>query len=534
MNAQDFVKLRLQHESLRSIQRATGLTWHRVLKLAKETEDMMPEFHEGSVTPSIERKACPLPEGNKVNRYILTCAQNNTKIHEPFFRNLLGYAQYLGAEVMVSPISYNKAGHAFHNGSSPKTKHKNELGNEVDKIMWDPAIPTSMLVTDRIVLAPTLEFCGETDINPTAVNPLSGMQEYTKQASGIIPHTKRAMESIATMKSAPCKFMYTTGTITKRNYIGRKAGQRAEFHHCFGALIVEVDSQGDWWCRQITAGQDGSFYDLETFVERDGEELSAHEPEAIILGDIHAEKKDPKVWLTTLTMIESLQPKALVVHDLVDFQSCSPHDRYNHGENFKKWMQGASSVGSAITQGEVALADITTAHDGPIYVVESNHDRWLDRWLDFADYRYDPQNAITFLKLQTRRYEDYASGLDDRSMLERAMFPHSDPRRPYHFISESDSLVIQDIECGIHGDLGPNGSRGSTRALSKIGPKTFTGHTHSAGIVGACWTVGLTASLDMGYNKGPSSWSHTHGIIYPDGKRCLVTIPANRKGKWRA
>jgi hypothetical protein len=36
----------------------------------------------------------------------------------------------------------------------------------------------------------------------------------------------------------------------------------------------------------------------------------------------------------------------------------------------------------------------------------------------------------------------------------------------------------------------------------------------------------------MGYNKGPSSWSHSHVITYPNGKRSIITLQKN--GNWRA
>jgi len=58
-----------------------------------------------------------------------------------------------------------------------------------------------------------------------------------------------------------------------------------------------------------------------------------------------------------------------------------------------------------------------------------------------------------------------------------------------------------------------------------------TGHTHSTGIIDGVYTAGVHGKLDMDYNKGPSSWSHSHVITYPNGKRAIITI---KDGKWRA
>lgn len=43
--------------------------------------------------------------------------------------------------------------------------------------------------------------------------------------------------------------------------------------------------------------------------------------------------------------------------------------------------------------------------------------------------------------------------------------------------------------------------------------------------------VGLSAERDQGYNRGPSSWMHTHCLHYADGKRTLVSVI---RGRFRA
>jgi len=57
-----------------------------------------------------------------------------------------------------------------------------------------------------------------------------------------------------------------------------------------------------------------------------------------------------------------------------------------------------------------------------------------------------------------------------------------------------------------------------------------TGHTHSMGIDKGAYMVGCSTSKDLEYTKGISSWTNTHCIIYPNGKRQLINIIS---GKWR-
>jgi hypothetical protein len=104
------------------------------------------------------------------------------------------------------------------------------------------------------------------------------------------------------------------------------------------------------------------------------------------------------------------------------------------------------------------------------------------------------------------------------------------------FLREDESFVVchsyaGGVENGMHGDLGPNGARGSIRAFARMGRRANVAHSHSAGIFNEVYQAGTSSMLDLGYNRGPSSWSHTHIVTYPEGTRSMVTL---WKGRWRA
>jgi hypothetical protein len=97
------------------------------------------------------------------------------------------------------------------------------------------------------------------------------------------------------------------------------------------------------------------------------------------------------------------------------------------------------------------------------------------------------------------------------------------------FLRHNDSYVLAGVEHAMHGDSGPNGSRGTTRNLSRIGSKVTKGHSHTAEIIDGCYSVGKgTERLE--YENGPGSHSNTHCILNANGKRTLVTIV---NGDWR-
>lgn len=474
-----------------------------------------------------------LPASGK-HVYLLTSAQNNTRIHDKFWRNLRAFADYLDARIMVGTYSYNKQAY----GTS-SVKHGSEHKDRSTDLWMDPSIKHDYIADDHVELAPGLIWCGEMNIMPTAARPLSGLESYTGRKSSIFPHAKIAMESIASGKHEPTKFCYTTGTITQRNYVQKKAGLKAEHHHCYGALIVEVDSTGQWFVRQLNATDDGTFYDFDLRV-KDGKVTGGHRVEGINLGDTHCDMMDLDV-LDLLTkeegMIRELQPRHLLVNDLLNFGPRNHHDRNNPHKRFDKFVRNedqlSDDVEAEMHSCKLMLDDLQEAggEDCQIVVVDSNHDNAFERWLREADYRTDPRNAVYFLRAQLEKYRSIRDQERHHHMVEWALRDQgcSDKVR---FLRADESFVLcGKIECGMHGHLGPNGTRGNPLALSKSGRKANTGHTHSAGIYDGLYVAGTSSLLDLGYNLGPSSWSHSHVITYPNGKRCIVTM---WNGKWRA
>ena len=110
---------------------------------------------------------------------------------------------------------------------------------------------------ERVELAPGLMWCGDQNIMPTEENPLSGLESFAHGNSAIFPHTKIEMRSIAVPEGMPVKMNYTTGAVTQLNYVQKKAGLKAEHHHRYSFLVVEVDDAGNWFVRQVSARKNG-------------------------------------------------------------------------------------------------------------------------------------------------------------------------------------------------------------------------------------------------------------------------------------
>ena len=476
---------------------------------------------------ALKAKTFPLPKGDDIARYVVTCAQSGTKLHEPTWQALNALAKHYGARLLVSTFSYSHR----QEGSAKRGTQTGEVGTD----WYDPRIEP-FVCDDMVALAPSLTFNGHMNILPTAVDPLSGMANYNGRASSIFPHAKVAMASIPTMTDSAAKLQYTTGACTQLNYIQKKAGQKAEFDHVYGGMIVEVNSAGNWWARQLHVDSKGRLYDLDICVMPDGAVAPSIGAAAIVHGDLHERQLAAQMigakWGPG-GFVETMQPDVQVAHDILDMESRGHHNRRDPHKMFALHVQGRESVRDEV-MGVSRLLTIM-AQRSKVIVADSNHDRHLERWLKEADWRADPVNAEFYVDCQ-KAYLGAIRASKPFHALKWAVTTHG-PVKGVKFLEPGESYVVcrdrsGGVELGLHGDQGPGGSRGSVRNLSRIGRKVVIGHSHSAAIFNGAYQVGVSARLDMEYARGaPSGWSHTDCVVYPSGKRTLVTW---FKGKWRA
>jgi len=461
-----------------------------------------------------------------VKRFICTSAQNNTHLHEKLWTNLLALSEHYDAELVIASYTYNK------NAYGEMAVKKGTWEGEETELWYDERLLPYLERWDNknVELAPGLVWCGRANTLPTASHPLTGFETYTQQKSGIFPHAKIAMVTIPTGKNDPPKFNYTTGTVTQRNYIQKRSGLLAEFHHAYGALLVEVDAKGHWFTRQINASDDGTLCDLDLIV-KNGKVESDNNVTAITWGDIHSPNIDPVVRELAWGqggILDTLKPKYQFLHDLNDFRARNHHDRKDPHKKFKMWVNNQERVEDEIQLASDFLHECCRQWCQTIAVC-SNHDRALLRWMKEAEWREDPANAEFFMEAQAAILKAIRAGKEFNA-LEWALRRAGCPKK-IRFLQLDESFVVHGIEQGNHGDLGPNGARGTPTNFRKMGRRMNIGDKHSAGIYDGLYVAGLVGTLDQGYNVGPSSWSHSFIITYQTGKRAIVTI---RDGKWRA
>lgn len=508
----------MQYGSTRRAAEALGLAYTTFFdRLSKERKAL------SAIQNAEEPIVDPVRYTNKPRYYIFSCAVKGATVHEDFLKNLEAYAAHLGADIAIGPLT-----------STGRQRY-----TEYDPEDFDPAI-VDYIHEEAIVIGNKIRFSPELNLTPTMVKPLQGLQTYTKKLWGIFPHTKISLETVATHKDRPTKFIATTGAITHPHYSPTKAGFRAHFDHVHGAIIVEVTKTGVWF-RHLTPANalDGTFYDL-GYVVKNGKVLNNKEGvRAIVYGDIHIELIDKDVAKATwgigfkshkdsLSLVDWIKPQTQVFHDLLDMTAANYHELDNMFRRYERWNKGKNSVHGDLEQAMEFLRQVTGDHIESV-VVDSNHDYFIQQWL----LKFDPaakedfDNIETFYKLKIAVLRSIREGFP-LSFLEtilREKFPGEETLLDnITFLKVDDSFEIDNIECGWHGHRGANGRRGSRHAFKFVTEKSTIAHLHSPAIESGCHVVGTSSSLDLGYNSGPSSWAHTHGIIYPHGGRTLITM----------
>lgn len=470
----------------------------------------------------------PLPKRGQVKRYMLSCAQNCTHVHEPTWKAGLALAKAYNAEIKISRFRY-----VHHLDGAAKSGTSKDTSDD----WYDSEIVP--YISDRCEqLGKSLVWNGHFQIPATAVAPLTGLESYNGRASGIFPHTAYAMESVASINHGQAKFNFTTGTVTLRNYIQQKAGLKAEFHHVFGFLLVEVDHAGQWFAREIHTSDTGVICDLDVVARANGvvskiSRRNKTNPAAITWGDIHESNMNPEVrklgWGGKTSLIDTLQPSRQYFHDILDFERRSHHNRKDPFALFHHHVKGTESIADECR----SVGDFLRYSQRPwckSFVVSSNHDRHLERYIKEADWKSDLVNAEFYAAALGANLEAIRNG-EDFNTLEWAV-KWLNPVKGIKWLRQGESSIVLGIECGMHFDQGPNGARGSANNLAKMGRKANGGHSHTARAVQGIRQAGTSGNLSPDYIKGsPSSWSAMHIITHHTGKRQFVHM---RNGRWCA
>lgn len=446
-------------------------------------------------------------------RLVITSCQNNTKINQTFFDALCAYTDHNNAKLLVIPTVYR--------ATLEKT----------DSLWWD--VPSDYLCDTNVDLE-HIRIYGALKILPTAENPLAGLDPLSKGKTVIVGHNQLQMRSLPVSINSTPAILHTTGTISVPNYTISKQGEKATFNHSYSAIVVEIDSNdGLFHIRVLNADHTGAFFDLDTHYHPDGTITPNCEVSALVTGDEHAMFIDPMVrnavYDSDDSIVNTLKPKVIVRHDLVDSHSISHHDRDNFFQRYIKHIYGRDCLETELLITEQLLSD-TTPDYAVNWIVSSNHHDHITKWLNITDPKQDVKNAKLYHWMMWNMLSQLGS---DKQMTPFELWLRrndSDISKRTKFLNRLESAYINGIDVSLHGDVASGGAKGSAVAFSKLPQKTITGHSHSPFIQQGAYGVGCLCIKNLSYVNGPGSWMATSCVIHTNGKRQLITVI---NGKWR-
>lgn len=425
-------------------------------------------------------------------RFIISTILPNSKVNTNFISAMELYCKTNNAELILVPI---------------RGVRNEVLFNEQDAKLYGKYFCTESIFNSNLRLV-------NTGITANNKNPIQSIKELGhKNYSVIAGSTKQCMELIPSIHKDKVHLVYLTGTCSDIIYKKNVTGHINSENNTMGALVVEIQDDKIFYIRNVE-WINGYFVDLnKAYYPNKVEKIEA---EAIVAGDFHLSGDEDTKALDLLKQeIKFLKAKKLFIHDF-----CS-HNTINHHEQ-DNWVKMAKMMKKFINLEAEHDYTAKVFNDWSedlkhldFYIVKSNHDRWLSRYIGNRNlWIHDNSNAL------------YAHTLCGYALMNMDPFEltmrHKIRRDiKIHFIQDK-SFKIAGIELGLHGDIGNNGGMSSLRSLELSAGKCVVGHSHTPRILFKGFQVGTCTKLDLGYNVGGSSWWNGNVSIYKDGHRQML------------
>lgn len=491
--------------------------YRSLTRLSEAARDKFPDsFHDVDIKDIIGPKSLQELQDavKKYKRFIITTAVTSCQVDEDLLLSMENFCQRKDAAVLALVAS--------------DPAHNKEFGKKYGSI-------------DRRIVESKYAFpvVGDTALNTNLyistiklsakhIDPITGLSRIgQRNGSFIYASPKQRLKATAVSNTKLPHMLMTTGAITKpdystENYMSERTAHIAENDHIMGAIIVEVVDKDIYHFRQIQGDKFGSFIDLGVQYNPDGS-TNDIAPKAFVLGDWHSGETDPIAKQAWIEITKQLNIETIVLHDTFNGMSINHHEDHMGILKAQRAHMNQLDLESELKMLAKDLDDWTSLVDS-VVIVKSNHDIFLERYLQDGKYVKDPHNHKISLYLSLAM-------LDDKDPLQYGVEKQGlqNPSK-ITWLQMDDDYRIAGIQLGAHGHCGASGSRGSLKAMEAAYGHSVSGHSHTPEILRQSFQVGTSSYLKLSYNKGPSSWMHSSCLVYPNGSRQLINVI---DGKWR-
>lgn len=445
---------------------------------------------------------------SKSKRFVITTAISGQQVHQGFLESIENYCEKNNAVLILRPC-HDPA----HN-----------LDNEIEWHMDDPLIEHYWAFL-KLDLNSNVHI---SDIPVTAkqINPTTGLGRFVQgQGSAIFGSPKQSLEFIPVSNIKYPHALMSTGAITLPNYKTTKGNSLrtawiADHDHKVGALIVEIQDDKLYHFRQIQSDIDGGFCDLGKYYLKN---KVKNVRSKLVIGDYHSGEHSETAQSAWLEVVKVAHVDEVILHDLHNGLSTNHHDAHKMVTQARR-----AATGQLDAKRELGITgsvlNLWTSTVDKVTVTKSNHDEFLERWLDEARFAKDPYNFQVGCKLADAMVDE-----KDPLIVGLELYGNLKHPKKINWLKRDEDYRVFGIENGAHGDIGPNGAKGSKASLERSYGKATIAHSHTAGILREIFQVGTTSLFKLGYNRGPSSWMHCSCLEYENGQRQLVN---SINGEW--
>jgi len=441
------------------------------------------------VNATKSRRQVTISKYGKKKKYIISAVVEGAPIAWDFVKAMELYTRQHNAEIAL----------LWMRGVYKKDTFSNW---EFDQIR--PYITTSIKLNENLEAR-------DFELAPAKCLPLGGRitKLGTRETSVIVASTKQHMEAIPCNPPKLPHCMWSTGTISTPNYSETEVGALAKQENTLGALVVEVIDNKRFFIRPVQWINNG-FVDLGIKYTAKGMKKVA--TKAMVFGDIHFGEEDQQALDVAVEQAKYLKAEKIFLHDIGSFNSISHHlvsqcvSRSKLPSNLNTLEKELDYIRSGLK----TLVGQFKKDTPKFYVVSSNHDAFLHKYLESGYFVKEPLNA----KLGAQMFIDLC---DNKNLLGKYLATDH-----VHFLNKYDNMSVEGIELGLHGHDGASGARGNTAVFFKNLNKCIIGHQHRPGIRGGCYVVGTLSKLQLPYMRGLSAWLHANAVVYEGGYTQLL------------
>jgi hypothetical protein len=469
--------------------------------LRKEAKHKYPHLFAGCIEESEyssdEYQKNILKRISKYNKFIITSAVNGHDLDIEAYKSLKTLAKSQKALLLIIPCE---------DRTIIKAKYKGWF--------FDPILKDEIFVFNETPINDNI-LISSIRVNVNQVDPHTGIGRLThKQGSFIFGSPKQNLQFFPTSNKDFPRASMSTGVITKPKY---QASNRRQYlsnkDHTVGAIFLQKDGKNLYHFTQLQSDSNGNIAHLGRLYTPKGSKPYA--PEAFVMGDLHAGHHDETALKCWLDVIKETKVKKVFLHDIFDGTSVSHH---TENDLVIRVLNAERGLDSLLSELKITAGILNKMIDRKLklFVVQSNHDDFLHRYIKRRGFMYDTKNY----KIASELALDYLNGKDP---LVSGLKKYGKLKKGVTFFTKDDDYLISDIQLAAHGDLGANGKRNPSKAgIESAYGDAVVGHSHTAGILRGVWQVGTTSLLKLEYNKGSSSWTHTSCLVYPSGQRQLI------------